>query len=133
MSWETIRTICWGSAAAISLGMFIAAELELRRVRRKLAKSESDLGISRQDQAAVRQHCNDMKDAALLHGDKVREGISKEIGHAIDTLDACKALTDRERDILMAVSYHYSPVEPELKLLSGRILEQLTIQELVGR
>ena len=79
MDWETIRTICWGSAAAISLGMFIAAELELRRVRRKLAKSESDLGISRQDQAAVRQHCNDMKDAALLHGDKVREGLSKEI------------------------------------------------------
>jgi hypothetical protein len=131
--WEISRTLAWTVAVGFSLGMFVVAELEVRRARRLLARSQEDLGISRRGQAAAEHDCVAMRDAALLHGEKVREGLSREISLALDTLVARKALTEREKSVLMAVAYHAAPLEQDGRLLSDRILSQLAFEDAISK
>jgi len=87
----------------------------------------------RNSRESWRRYANEVYERSLNRSETVREGFSKEVSLALDTLIAADALTEREKSILLAVAYHAAPLEKDGRLLSSRILSQLAFEDALAR
>ncbi len=119
MSWETL----WVIVCSAITGLSVAA-IYFSRFENRFLKEEN---------GRWKQERDEVYEIAKNYGETVREGFSKEVSLALDTLIAANALTEREKSIILAIAYHADPLEKDGRLLSGRILSQLAFEDAIAR
>ncbi len=127
--WELIRTLCWIFSVSLPIGMLVWSEIENRHLKksRDIWKQYSD-----EVYELSMQHSQEAYERSIAFSQTVREGLSKEVSLALDTLIAADALTEREKSVMLAIAYHAAPIEKDGRLLSSRILSQLAFEDAIA-